>query len=117
MQATQTRSQDEAPAEERAVCLRCCRPVDAGRHYCKDCGAPVGAYTLFLPFENIRAYCDFLVRTLRISLRGNGLSWPTRLLGLVLVLIAVPVLLLLLPFDLMYRRRASTGPGNELTNR
>jgi len=116
VQATQPRSRDDAPAEEWPVCLRCCTPVDVGRHYCTHCGAPVGAYTLFLPFENIRAYGDFIARTLRISFRGNGLSRPARLLGLVLVLIAAPVLLLLLPFALLNRRRASAGPENELTN-
>jgi len=50
------------------VCVRCSLPEDVLLHYCMHCGAPVGAYTLCLPFERVRAYGDFLVRSLRVTL-------------------------------------------------
>ena len=87
------------------MCLRCSLP-DEGLHYCPHCGAPTGTYTLWLPFERIRGYGEFLVRSAWTSLRGNGFSWLTRLLGLAVVLVEVPLLYLLLPFRWLDRRGA-----------
>ena len=98
MQATQPRVRFEAPAEERPVCLRCSLPEDELLHYCMHCGAPVGAYTLCLPFERIRSYGDFLVRCLRVTLRGNGCSWLAGLLGVAGVLLVFPIFIPLLLF-------------------
>jgi hypothetical protein len=90
--------------------------VDELRHYCTHCGAPVGAYTLCLPFEHIRGYGEFLVRSARASLKGNGISWLARLLGLAVVLVEFPFLFLLLPLGYMGRREPSAGPENRLTD-
>lgn len=112
MHATRT----EGPAEEWPVCLRCSMPEDKLRHYCMHCGAPLGAYTLCLPFEHIRGYGEFLVRCARVSLRGNGFSWLARLLGLVVVLLVMPVVFLLLPLGWLDRLRTRTEPGSEPAN-
>jgi len=77
--------------------------------YCPDCGAPVGAYTLWLPFERIRAYGEFLVRAAKASLKGNGLSWGSRILGALLVLIEAPIVWVMLPLGCVGKGGAGSG--------
>ena len=94
-------------ADERPICMRCASPVGVWHHYCERCGAPTGAYTLWLPFEQLRAYCEFLVRAAKAALGRSGLSVLARILSLLLVLMEVPFLLLMLPLGLIGRHRGS----------
>ena len=92
---------------DRPVCPRCSLPVQEWLFYCPDCGAPVGAYTLWLPFERIRAYGEFLVRAAKASLKGNGLPWTSRILGALLVFIEAPIVWLMMPFGFIGKGKAA----------
>jgi len=91
-------------------------PEDVLLHYCLYCGAPVGAYTLYLPFEHIRGWGDFMARCARASLRGNGMPWFARVLGVAVVLIVFPLVFLLLPLRYLGRRETSAESENTVTD-
>jgi len=41
--------------EELQVCLSCLHENSPGRDLCEECGAPIGKYTTFMPFEKTLA--------------------------------------------------------------
>ncbi|MEN6423945.1 MAG: hypothetical protein ABFE13_01175 [Phycisphaerales bacterium] len=82
------------------VCLRCLRPVEPVFHYCPHCGEATGRFTTYLPFESIPWETRIWGRMWR-QLWSRNVSLPGRLLRLLMILWAAPVLLV----GLFFRHR------------
>ncbi len=106
----------DAESLETPVCVNCQCPVDSPRqHYCPRCGAVVGEYTRYLPFENIR-FNYGIFGTLWRKLGDPGTPWPTQLLAMVLILALAWPIALVYVISLPWRwlgqfRKAAAGPS------
>jgi hypothetical protein len=60
-----------------ALCHRCLTPHDSLRHFCSDCGAPVGTYTNWMPYP----YLFSIGHTLRIGTSGSFKRSPLTIAG------------------------------------
>jgi hypothetical protein len=66
------------------ICPRCLEPYDRSADFCLDCGAPVGAYTNWLPFP----YIFSMGHLLRTGTSGEFKRTPLTVLGFFLLGIA-----------------------------
>jgi hypothetical protein len=66
-------ARDEAPA----LCHHCLAPHDSLVNFCPDCGAPVGAYTNWLPYP----WLFSVGYTLRAGTSGNFKRSPLTIIG------------------------------------
>ena len=97
----------DSDAESTPLCPRCLAPVDPLRYYCR-CGEPIGQFTPYIPFVNIRFnYSIFGVVWRRLWARGTRLN--ARLGYFAMLALFAPVMFVGIPFVLRdwWRSRAA----------
>ena len=85
--------------------VRCKPPSPPHRYYCEHCGAAVGQFTPYIPYIDIPFFADFYGRLWRRVWFERGVSLASRALGLLIILLAAPVMLIGLPFAIARRGR------------
>jgi hypothetical protein len=96
--------------EATPLCPRCLRPIDPLQHYC-DCGQPVGQFTPYIPFVNIRFNYGVFGASWR-RLWASGTALPPRLGHFLLIALLAPVMFIGVPFvlrDWWRSRRQGAG--------
>lgn len=91
------------------VCPHCFTPFGETQYYCAHCGESVGQLTGYIPFVNIRFATNFYGRLWRRAWFGKGAGLGTRILCLLVVSLAAPLMFVGLPFvlwDYMRKRRS-----------
>jgi hypothetical protein len=88
----------QAIADEVPLCLHCLEAVSVLDHYCPHCGEAVGQYTPNIPFVNIGFQVSFWDRLLGRLWEGKEEGRGARLIALVLIIFAAPIMLAVLPF-------------------
>jgi len=85
----ETGSSDLAPGveeyDEVPICLSCMEQVHPLAHYCKECGAPVGQLTPYIPYVSIQWEFTFW-RNLWRKVRSPSESAILRVVGVILIL-------------------------------
>ena len=88
------------------LCLNCLEPYDPLLHYCPKCGAAVGQLTPNIPFVNIRYQCEFWGRLWKRIWSQEPGGVFIRVFGIIMILVCVPIMLVGIPFVIIYHRRA-----------
>ena len=91
--------------DELPVCHNCLETFSRHDHYCQNCGATVGQCTAYMPFVNIQFFANFFGRLWQRTWFEKGVSLPTRLFSLVLIVLLAPFMLVGLPFVLFRKLR------------
>ena len=91
--------------DEIPLCTRCLRPHSPHQHYCEHCGAAVGQYTTYIPYIDIPFFANFYGRLWRRVWFDRGVPLTSRAFGLLIILLAAPVMLIGLPFAIVKRWR------------
>jgi hypothetical protein len=90
------------------------RPVSPLDHVCPHCGAAVGQFTPFLPYEGIRFNAQMEGKLWKQVWFGEDVGIGKRVAYLVLILVGLPFLLVALPAVLWSKYRARKyGAGAE----